>query len=306
MHSNLKKGLFLVTFLGMTVSPGISVMAADGDTAEAAKMPGVGIEAVLKDFYSQNREIKAEDYLVPENKGEYLDMAFANVTSFLYVRSEPTKESEYVGKLYPGYAAKITGPVGEWTAVESGDVTGYVKTEYILTGAEAQMYAENLVTEAQQEGKEEAEAFTYAVSRKSEEAQMTQEAQENVQQTETTEVSAQPASNGQAIVDYACQFIGNPYVWGGTSLTDGADCSGFVQSVFAHFGISLPRTTYDQIYAGVEVSYDQAMPGDLICYDGHIGIYIGNGQIVNAQNPEQGIGISPATYTTILSVRRIV
>lgn len=306
MHSNLKKGLFLVTFLGMTVSPGISVMAADGDTAEAAKMPGVGIEAVLKDFYSQNREIKAEDYLVPENKGEYLDMAFANVTSFLYVRSEPTKESEYVGKLYPGYAAKITGPVGEWTAVESGDVTGYVKTEYILTGAEAQTYAKNLVTEAQQEGKEEAEAFTYAVSRKSEEAQMTQEVQGNVQQTETTEVSAQPASNGQVIVDYACQFIGNPYVWGGTSLTDGADCSGFVQSVFAHFGISLPRTTYDQINAGVEVSYDQAMPGDLICYDGHIGIYIGNGQIVNAQNPEQGIGISPATYTTILSVRRIV
>lgn len=306
MHSNLKKGLFLVTFLGMTVSPGISVMAADGDTAEAAKMPGVGIEAVLKDFYSQNREIKAEDYLVPENKGEYLDMAFANVTSFLYVRSEPTKESEYVGKLYPGYAAKITGPVGEWTAVESGDVTGYVKTEYILTGAEAQTYAENLVTEAQQEGKEEAEAFTYAVSRKSEEAQMMQEVQGNVQQTETTEVSAQPASNGQVIVDYACQFIGNPYVWGGTSLTDGADCSGFVQSVFAHFGISLPRTTYDQINAGVEVSYDQAMPGDLICYDGHIGIYIGNGQIVNAQNPEQGIGISPATYTTILSVRRIV
>ena len=306
MHSNLKKGLFLVTFLGMTVSPGISVMAADGDTAEVAKMPGVGIEAVLNDLYSQNREIKAEDYLVPENKGEYLDMAFANVTSFLYVRSEPTKESEYVGKLYPGYAAKITGPVGEWTAVESGDVTGYVKTEYILTGAEAQTYAENLVTEAQQEGKEEAEAFTYAVSRKSEEAQMTQEVQENVQQTETTEVSAQPASNGQAIVDYACQFIGNPYVWGGTSLTDGADCSGFVQSVFAHFGISLPRTTYDQINAGVEVSYDQAMPGDLICYDGHIGIYIGNGQIVNAQNPEQGIGISPATYTTILSVRRIV
>ena len=304
MDSILRKGLFLVTLTGaIGVFP---ATAYASDIEDNQTMPGVGIEQVLNDCYSSQKEIQVEDYLAPEDKGEYLDMAFANVTSFLYVRSEPTKESEYVGKLYPGYAAKITGPVGEWTAVESGDVTGYVKTEYILTGAEAQMYAENLVTEAQQEGKEEAEAFTYAVSRKSEEAQMTQEVQENVQQTETTEVSAQPASNGQAIVDYACQFIGNPYVWGGTSLTDGADCSGFVQSVFAHFGISLPRTTYDQIYAGVEVSYDQAMPGDLICYDGHIGIYIGNGQIVNAQNPEQGIGISPATYTTILSVRRIV
>ena len=304
MDSILRKGLFLVTLTGaIGVFP---ATAYASDIEDNQTMPGVGIEQVLNDCYSSQKEIQVEDYLAPEYKGEYLDMAFANVTSFLYVRSEPTKESEYVGKLYPGYAAKITGPVGEWTAVESGDVTGYVKTEYILTGAEAQTYAENLVTEAQQEGKEEAEAFTYAVSRKSEEAQMTQEVQENVQQTETTEVSAQPASNGQAIVDYACQFIGNPYVWGGTSLTDGADCSGFVQSVFAHFGISLPRTTYDQIYAGVEVSYDQAMPGDLICYDGHIGIYIGNGQIVNAQNPEQGIGISPATYTTILSVRRIV
>ena len=302
MDSILRKGLFLVTLTGaIGVFP---ATAYASDIEDNHTMPGVGIEQVLNDCYSSQKEIQVEDYLTPEDKGEYLDMAFANVTSFLYVRSEPTKESEYVGKLYPGYAAKITGPVGEWTAVESGDVTGYVKTEYILTGAEAQTYAENLVTEAQQEGKDE--AFTYAVSRKSEEAQMTQEVQGNVQQTETTEVSAQPASNRQAIVDYACQFIGNPYVWGGTSLTDGADCSGFVQSVFAHFGISLPRTTYDQINAGVEVSYDQAMPGDLICYDGHIGIYIGNGQIVNAQNPEQGIGISPATYTTILSVRRIV
>ena len=304
MDSILRKGLFLVTFTGAMTAFPATVKASDTVTDNI--MPQVGIEEVLSDCYLSDKQIEVEDYLVPTQKGEYLDMAFANVTSFLYVRSEPTKESEYVGKLYPGYAAKITGPVGEWTAVESGDVTGYVKTEYILTGAEAQTYAENLVTEAQQEGKEEAEAFTYAVSRKSEEAQMTQEVQENVQQTETIEVSAQPASNGQAIVDYACQFIGNPYVWGGTSLTDGADCSGFVQSVFAHFGISLPRTTYDQINAGVEVSYDQAMPGDLICYDGHIGIYIGNGQIVNAQNPEQGIGISPATYTTILSVRRIV
>ena len=157
-----------------------------------------------------------------------------------------------------------------------------------------------------QEGKEEAEAFTYAVSRKSEEAQMTQEVQENIQQMETTEVSAQPASNGQAIVDYACQFIGNPYVWGGTSLTDGADCSGFVQSVFAHFGIALPRTTWDMENAGTAVSYDQAVAGDIILYNGHVGIYMGNGQIVNAINSAKGIGILPATYTNIVTVRRLI
>ena len=303
MHSNLKKGLFLVTFLGMTVSPGISVMAADGDTAEAAKMPGVGIEAVLKDFYSQNREIKAEDYLVPENKGEYLDMAFANVTSFLYVRSEPTKESEYVGKLYPGYAAKITGPVGEWTAVESGDVTGYVKTEYILTGAEAQTYAENLVAEAQQEGKEEAEAFNYAVSRESEEAQMTQEVQENVQQTETTEVSAQPASNGQAIVDYACQFIGNPYVWGGSSPATSFDCSGFVSYVYNNCGVgwSFGRLSAEGIRQICSyVSPADAKPGDLIFFEktynttgaSHIGIYVGNNTMLHCGDPIQYTSIS--------------
>ena len=111
--------------------------------------------------------------------------------------------------------------------------------------------------------------------------------------------------SGSDVVSYACQFIGNPYVWGGTSLTDGADCSGFVQSVYAHFGISLPRTSYEQRSAGYEVSYEDAQPGDLILYEGHVGLYIGNDQIVNAMNEAQGIGISSATYTNIVAVRRI-
>lgn len=117
---------------------------------------------------------------------------------------------------------------------------------------------------------------------------------------------AAKAGTGQAIVDYACQFIGNPYVWGGTSLTEGADCSGFVQSVFAHFGISLPRTTWDMENVGTPVSYDQAVAGDIILYDGHVGIYMGNGEIVNAINSRRGIGILPATYTNILTVRRLI
>ncbi len=107
-------------------------------------------------------------------------------------------------------------------------------------------------------------------------------------------------------MDFACQFIGNPYVWGGTSLTNGADCSGFVQSVFAHFGVSLPRTTWDMEHVGTPVSYDQAIPGDIILYSGHVGIYMGNGQIVNAINSAKGIGILPATYSSIITVRRLI
>ena len=110
----------------------------------------------------------------------------------------------------------------------------------------------------------------------------------------------------QQIVDFALQFEGNPYVYGGTSLTNGADCSGFVQSVFAHFGISLPRTTWDMENVGTAVSYDQAVAGDIILYNGHVGIYMGNGQIVNAINSAKGIGILPATYTNIVTVRRLV
>lgn len=114
-------------------------------------------------------------------------------------------------------------------------------------------------------------------------------------------------SGGSSVVDYAKQFVGNPYVWGGTSLTSGADCSGFVQSVYNNFGVSLPRTSYEQQNAGREVSYSEAQPGDLICYGGHVAIYMGNGKIVHASNSRDGIKVSDnAAYRTILSVRRLV
>ena len=119
--------------------------------------------------------------------------------------------------------------------------------------------------------------------------------------------SSSSGGSGSSVVDYATQFVGNPYVWGGTSLTDGADCSGFVQSVYANFGVSLPRTSYEQQTAGTEVSYADAQPGDLICYGGHVAIYMGDGKIVHASNSRDGIKISnDATYRTILSVRRLV
>lgn len=111
---------------------------------------------------------------------------------------------------------------------------------------------------------------------------------------------------GKEIATYAIQYVGNPYVPGGTSLTAGADCSGFTYAVYKAFGYKLPRTSTEQRSAGVAVEYSNAQPGDLICYAGHVGLYIGGGMIVHASSVKTGIKISYATYRTILGVRRIV
>ena len=307
MHSFMKKGLFIVAAAGMIGSFQMETSAAD--TANAGTL-SISMEAVLKETKDEyiNKEdtqtvIMQEDteesVVVPEQKGKYLNMAFANISSgYIEVKSSPSQDSDWVGKLYSGSAMTVLGPVGEWTAIQSGNVKGFVETSSIMVGEEAQQEAREREAQAFAENKEV--TFSYGETKEEEQARLQREAEEKRRKEEE-----QRRKSGQTVVDFAKQFIGNPYVWGGTSLTNGADCSGFVQSVYAHFGFSLPRTSTAQRGVGRAVSYAEAQPGDIICYNGHVGIYAGNGQIVNAQDPAHGIGLSPATYTSIVTVRRM-
>ncbi len=144
------------------------------------------------------------------------------------------------------------------------------------------------------------------------ESQSSPESSQTSSQETSTPSSTSPAvssggsGKGQEIANYACQFVGNPYVAGGTSLTNGADCSGFVMSVYKNFGYSLPRSSYAQSSVGKSVSYSEAQPGDIIYYGGHVAIYIGNGRIVHASTERTGIKTESATYRSIITIRRIV
>ena len=307
----LKKGIALGVLTSAVLIPNDKVLAAEAKNAE-------GVSTVnINKGYLANATAEIERYVETELKNVYEDMAFTQVEegSYLFVRTEPSQDSEWVGKLYEADAAKVIGPVGEWTQIESGNVTGYVKTEYILTGESAEEKAKAIVAEKKpevdvetlDEAKAEelaAQCFSYAESKEEEAARLAEEAAKAEEEAKAAE--AETVGNGQAVVDYAMQFVGNPYVWGGTSLTNGADCSGFVQSVYANFGVSMPRTSSAMRSAGTEVSYSEAVPGDVICYEGHVGIYIGNGQIVNAIDEAHGIGVSSATYTNIITVRRLL
>lgn len=182
-----------------------------------------------------------------------------------------------------------------------------IKKEIARIKAEREAELERLRQAALEQARRqrEAAAAAKAAAEKSEAAK----AEQDVGQA--TAVSSSGSAAGKDIADYGCKFIGNKYVWGGTSLTNGCDCSGFVQQVYFHFGYTdCPRTSSEQRSYGREVSYSDAQPGDIICYSGHVGIYIGDGQIVNASNskpyPQGGIKITTATYRTILSVRRVV
>lgn len=316
-------------------------------------------------------------------KGEYADIAIAQVDNYVNIRSEPNTDSEVVGKLYNNSAAKVYKTVDDWYQITSGTVTGYVKSEYVVRDneelarnvsrrvatvqtdglfvrAEASTESDKLgqvpnqeeltVTDESVDGWvkveiEEGEGyvsmdyvtlsteFVQAESKREEEARLAKEEEERqaaLRAAAAAEAarkasrkssgssssgggssssggsySAPSGTGGSAVANYACQFVGNSYVYGGTSLTNGADCSGFVMAVYAAFGVSLPHSSSAMRGCGYEVSQDAMQPGDIVCYSGHVGIYIGGGTLVHASTPESGIKYSNVFYKTILSVRRI-
>ena len=282
--------------------------APDEDSDWVGKLYKDSAAQVLEylDGWTKIRSGSAEGYVpadtlitgneAQEHAKEYENNKVTVTASVLNVRDGQGTDANILTQIEMDEQYQVTGEaVDGWYPVKVGDIDGWVSGNYV-TQETSYSYGETKEEEEQRIAEEKAEE-----ERKEQEAAR-QEAAEASVLNDSTGVS------GQAVIDYACQFVGNPYVWGGTSLTNGADCSGFVQSVYAYFGISLPRTTYDMVNSGYAVSYDEAQPGDLILYGdcSHVGLYMGDGNIVNALNSEKGICICSATYTNIYAIRRVL
>lgn len=260
----------------------------------------------------------------------------------LNIRKKPGTDSKAVGKMTNHDACEILGEKDGWYKIQSGKVKGYVKNDYLVTGDKAEEIAEDeiitvvtintttlrvredatddsptltLVGEGEDLVVEKEKDGWYKVEVDDQKGYISGDYVETSQKLPTAE-SVQELEKGSGVSDtrvslvqYALQFVGNPYVWGGTSLTNGIDCSGFTMQVYAHYGISLPHHAASQPGYGTRISASEAKPGDLFFYGngssiGHVGIYIGNGQIVHASNPRTGIKISSAYYRTPICVVR--
>ena len=221
----------------------------------------------------------------------------------LFVRTEPSTDSKKLGMVAGLDDLTVTDEsVDGWVKVSIEEGEGYVSADYVTLSTEF-VQAESKEEEAARLAKEEAErkAAEEAAKKAAEKSSKSSSSSSG-----TSTYNAPSGSDGAAVANFASQFVGNPYVAGGTSLTNGADCSGFVMSVYAQFGVSLPHSSGAMRGCGYEVGTDQMQPGDIVCYSGHVAIYVGNNTIVHASTPSSGIKFtSPIDYKPVLSVRRI-
>ncbi len=221
-------------------------------------------------------------------------------TTTLKVRSEASLEATVLGLVPLEEELVVTEEVNGWVKVNIEEGDGFVSSEYVSLRTEFVQAESKAEEEARLKKEEEARKAAQAAARKS--TQSTSSSNANY----TAPVVTGDSEQGKAVAEFALQFVGNPYVYGGTSLTDGADCSGFVLSVYKEFGVSLPHSSASDRSQGYAVaSLDEAQPGDLICYSGHVALYIGGGQIVHASTSKTGIIVSKADYRKILAIRRI-
>lgn len=232
-------------------------------------------------------------------------------TTTLKVREQPSTDSAVLGLVPIDDDLLVTEELDGWVKINIEEGDGYVSTDYVTLStefvkAESKAEEEARLKKAEEERKAAEAAAAASQAKKKSTSSSSSNSSSSASQAPAMTVSG-GSEYGNAVANYALQYVGNPYVYGGSSLTNGTDCSGFVMSVYSNFGISLPHSSSADRKVGYEVEggLANAQPGDLICYSGHVALYIGNGQIVHASTAKTGIIVSNAGYRQALAVRRI-